>query len=606
MNAGEIGKEAGRIFEYKLPPNWISRSQEDQDDHGIDYEIELKNSDGKALGKDSVFKVQVKGEENCSFINNGKTVSHSIKIERLKYYLKFNIPVVLVVVDVTLERVFWVSITDSDKIKEQVSSTRDDSKAIHLPVENELVRRNDASFVGLLNAVTQCWDYLSVRGIKQAVANYSMVKPDEIDKCIDEIGDAFFRAHHAKLDQLLLKRSFDELYQQSNQIMQSPIAPPKDRFIATMYYAEAFNISPYKKIKDEEIVERLILREMLVRIAREKRDRTYRLTAIGKARIEVFKSKLDQLHALHISNQHFDSESYNFYYLNAATQKLYLDVCRTLQKIIFLCNRLVIQSQFDVLAGLFVELGALLLIFKTVHSVRGTNESIEFLDDWFEQVNLLVLMYVTNDEDYHKLDRLYFLTAHLGLKDTEKLAHTKKLILSALPESEDLLNFIEKKVNELNRNSEQDFYDLSIEEQKKFFSNMAKNLGMDPDDPENEPGRLVKIGLDNYDSSGVVKNCENMFVHYKPRGMIAQMLGMYSLGGGLMICLKHGHVTGTGALISEAYNRPGSPSLQGFKQRHCNSCCDCKAREDSWEWNLKWQLEESEKHRELLDKFKLF
>lgn len=67
MNAGEIGKEAGRIFEYKLPANWISRSQEDQDDHGIDYEIEIKSSDGKALGKDSVFKVQVKGEENCSF-----------------------------------------------------------------------------------------------------------------------------------------------------------------------------------------------------------------------------------------------------------------------------------------------------------------------------------------------------------------------------------------------------------------------------------------------------------------------------------------------------------------------------------------------------------
>ncbi|WP_372379453.1 DUF4365 domain-containing protein [Vibrio natriegens] len=605
MNAGEIGKEAGRIFEYKLPANWISRSQEDQDDHGIDYEIEIKSSDGKALGKDSVFKVQVKGEENCSFINNGKTVSHSIKVERLKYYLSFNIPVVLVVVDVALERVFWVSITDSDKIKEQVSSTSDESKSIHLPVENELVRRNDASFVSLLDAVTQCWNYLSVRGIKQAVANYSMVKPDEIDKCIDEIGDAFFRAHHAKLNQLLLKRSFDELYQQSNQIMQSPIAPPKDRFIATMYYAEAFNISPYTKIKHEEVVERLILREMLVIIAREKRDRIYRLTAVGKARIEVFKSKLDQLHAQHISNQHFDSGSFEFYYLNAETQKLYLDACRTLQKIIFLCNRLVKQSQFDVLAGLFVELGALVLIFKTVHSARGSNESIEFLDNWFEQVNLLVLMYVANDRDYHKLERLYFLTAHLGIKEGEKLAHTKKLILSTLPESEDLLNVIEKKVNEIN--SERGFYDLSVEEQKKFFTDMAKNLGMDPDDPENEFGRFVKIGLDNYDPSGVVKNCENMFVHYKPGGMIAQQLRMHSLGGGLMICLKHGHATGTGALLSEAYSRPEAPEpLQGFKQRYCDSCCDCKVREGSWEWSLKWQFEESEKHRELLDKFKFF
>ncbi len=200
-----------------------------------------------SLGKDSVFKVQVKGEGNCSFINNGKTVSHSIKVERLKYYLSFNIPVVLVVVDVALERVFWVSITDSDKIKEQVTSTSDESKAIHLPVENELIRRNNASFVSLLEAVTQCWNYLSIRGIKQAVANYSMVKPDEIDKCIEEIGDAFFRAHLAKLDQLLLKRSFVDIYQQSNQIMQSPIAPPKDRFIATMYYAQGEIVNVLKQ-----------------------------------------------------------------------------------------------------------------------------------------------------------------------------------------------------------------------------------------------------------------------------------------------------------------------------------------------------------------------
>lgn len=65
--------------------------------------------------------------------------------------------------------------------------------------------------------------------------------------------------------------------------MQSPIAPPKDRFIATMYYAEAFNISPYTKIKHEEVNVRLNLREMLVRIAREKRDRIYRLTAIAES-----------------------------------------------------------------------------------------------------------------------------------------------------------------------------------------------------------------------------------------------------------------------------------------------------------------------------------
>jgi len=41
MNAKEIGRRAGRIFEFNLPDNWLFRSQEDQEDYGIDGEIEI-------------------------------------------------------------------------------------------------------------------------------------------------------------------------------------------------------------------------------------------------------------------------------------------------------------------------------------------------------------------------------------------------------------------------------------------------------------------------------------------------------------------------------------------------------------------------------------
>ncbi|WP_162579990.1 DUF4365 domain-containing protein, partial [Acinetobacter baumannii] len=110
----------------------------------------IKDTLGKALGEDNVFKIQVKGEENCSYINDGQFVSHSIKVERLKYYLSFNIPVVLVVVDVTLEKVFWVSITDSEKIREQIETTSDENKSVHLPIQNELIRKDDNSFLKLI------------------------------------------------------------------------------------------------------------------------------------------------------------------------------------------------------------------------------------------------------------------------------------------------------------------------------------------------------------------------------------------------------------------------------------------------------------------------
>ena len=112
MNAGEIGDRAGRIFTYNIPINWIFRSQEDQNDFGIDAEIELKDSNGKALGKESVFKVQLKGELKTTTIKKGKYISYSLPTTRLKYYLSFKVPVIFIVVDVTSEHIFWYSLTD--------------------------------------------------------------------------------------------------------------------------------------------------------------------------------------------------------------------------------------------------------------------------------------------------------------------------------------------------------------------------------------------------------------------------------------------------------------------------------------------------------------
>ncbi|HIF9094900.1 TPA: DUF4365 domain-containing protein [Photobacterium damselae] len=234
MNAGEIGAAAGRIFNYKAPLNWIIRSQEDQDDHGIDCEIELKDSSGKALGQESLFKIQLKGQESCSFIDEGQKLSFSVSRARLQYYLKFNIPVILVVVEVSSEEIYWVSVTNNKEILEKVRDSSTDSLTVHLPVENKLERNDSATFDKLLEAVQECWDYLSLRDLKHAVNNCKTLQPEALNTCIEQVGDALFKAYHIKLDQLLLARSFNDLYQQASDIIQSRIVPAKDRFLAAL------------------------------------------------------------------------------------------------------------------------------------------------------------------------------------------------------------------------------------------------------------------------------------------------------------------------------------------------------------------------------------
>ncbi|MDH8195898.1 DUF4365 domain-containing protein, partial [Klebsiella pneumoniae] len=60
----------------------------------------------------------------------------------------------------------------------------------------------------------------------------------------------------------------------------------------------------------------------------------------------------------------------------------------------------------------------------------------------------------------------------------------RKMILSTFPDFEEALTEIENHVIRLD--SQKDFYDLTTEEQKEYFLSMAKNLGMDPDDPQGE------------------------------------------------------------------------------------------------------------------------
>ena len=105
MTPAEIGTLAGRIFTYNLPPNWLFRPQEDQNDHGIDAEIEVADQRGVARGSEFVFKVQIKGEFNCTLLKNQQTVSYTLSTNKLKYYLSFNIPVKLELVEVSSETI---------------------------------------------------------------------------------------------------------------------------------------------------------------------------------------------------------------------------------------------------------------------------------------------------------------------------------------------------------------------------------------------------------------------------------------------------------------------------------------------------------------------
>lgn len=169
-----IGRKAVKIFTAALPPWWVTR--EYQPDYGIDLEIELfdevRDSHPKNRTKtyDSLGEhlfVQVKGAQALESrqvqiqarmnVERSEGVAPGIPPQNLQVFAKAiettelvtvqrmgaALPVLLVLVDVSAERSFFVSLTDYvDKIilPEDPDYSKKETKTIFVPELNEITR----------------------------------------------------------------------------------------------------------------------------------------------------------------------------------------------------------------------------------------------------------------------------------------------------------------------------------------------------------------------------------------------------------------------------------------------------------------------------------
>jgi hypothetical protein len=159
----EIGRLAGGIFLSALPGRWARRSQEDQEDYGVDYEIELTTADDKASG--FIFKVQQKGVEHARRLADG-TIAFSLETEKVTYYQRqLRIPIVLVVVEVNSKTSWWVPLHANREIEKALAdalAAGQKTMTVHLPAANELAKTHD----DLLAAVRRMIDALTLAGLK--------------------------------------------------------------------------------------------------------------------------------------------------------------------------------------------------------------------------------------------------------------------------------------------------------------------------------------------------------------------------------------------------------------------------------------------------------
>ncbi|WP_276976818.1 DUF4365 domain-containing protein [Flavobacterium filum] len=124
--------------------SWISRSEEDQNDKGIDFEYELEDKNtGDTI---TIFKIQNKGTESCinllkRTIHKGY-ISFQLKLRHAIYY-RYQIPLTLIftICDVRENKVYWYSVQLDDEIDERIENakkTNKDSVQIYINPSNVL------------------------------------------------------------------------------------------------------------------------------------------------------------------------------------------------------------------------------------------------------------------------------------------------------------------------------------------------------------------------------------------------------------------------------------------------------------------------------------
>lgn len=157
-----IGRRAGKIFTSHIPDHWVIRSQEDQEDYGVDYEIQLGLENADVVTED-IFKIQLKGgegsdegKETCKYkhLTNGR-LSYPLKIGKLKQYANLDIPIFLVVVCIkpNLE-IWWVNLQNNNEInniledaKSQKDIKDDAERTIHLKHKFIIKKEDDIDII---------------------------------------------------------------------------------------------------------------------------------------------------------------------------------------------------------------------------------------------------------------------------------------------------------------------------------------------------------------------------------------------------------------------------------------------------------------------------
>ena len=378
MNAKEIGRRAGRIFAFSLPDNWSLRSQEDQEDYGIDAEIEIITPQDKATGL--IFKAQIKGQKTVTLIEDGKKVSFSLSLERLQYYMSHvEIAVILFVVDVTKEVVYWHSLQDDDELRKRMKEAlvkEQDSITIHLLTSN-ILQRDNVKELG--KAININIDWLRLSALRKI--NYSDIFQTSTDQTVqswlEQAKTQSFHAYMTQFERLYTEKKFDELLELIHKIFPAQTEKNELRFYAGLY-AEKI-CEQQLGVMSEEYYESSfdIYQQILFLVRHNKFNKYFQLYSILLFRSWLLRKQIQVDYHQFMSSKLTKDNPLAAWVVDSVRAKFSLKLTLNLVKTIRLVNNSIKQENPNVFLDIFPKLGTSISILGGVSkSMLKLNEAI--------------------------------------------------------------------------------------------------------------------------------------------------------------------------------------------------------------------------------------
>jgi len=161
-----------KIFRNNIPDHWIVREITERD-YGIDCYVELVNNKFQLTG--DLISFQIKSKSNITWNRNDNFKIKSINESTVNYWYKFAVPVVICLVDLTVQKVYFLSL--KKYIREHFDLYLNESKMPFLfNKKNELSQISEALIVLLREYYLDSSYEILCRDIISFVSNYHSYK----------------------------------------------------------------------------------------------------------------------------------------------------------------------------------------------------------------------------------------------------------------------------------------------------------------------------------------------------------------------------------------------------------------------------------------------